>query len=354
MKKIFSNIFGIILTGSFIGIVVILLQFYGNPANMGICMACFERDIVGAIGMHRALQVQYIRPEIVGIILGSLISSIMAKEFIPKGGSSATIRFFLGFFAMIGALVFLGCPWRAILRIGGGDLNGITGIAGFGTGIFIGTLFLKKGFSLGKSSIIPHKAAGLVMPAFLSGLLFLLIINFPKLLLSAKGPGSMRAPLILSLSGGLIIGILAQKSRFCTMGAIRDIFIIKNFLRFFGILSFLVTVIIGNIITGKLNFGFTGQPAAHTMHLWNFLGMVLCGLAFLLSGGCPGRHLILAGEGNSDSSVFVLGMFFGAACAHNLGSASNGKGTGPYGEIAVILGILFCLSIGFFMVDKRK
>ena len=47
---------------------------------------------------------------------------------------------------MIGALMFLGCPLRMMIRIGGGDLNAIVGLVGFVVGIFIGTLFLKKGF----------------------------------------------------------------------------------------------------------------------------------------------------------------------------------------------------------------
>ena len=61
------------------------------------------------------------------------------------------VRFALGFFAMIGALVFLGCPWRAYLRLAGGDWNAIAGIAGLIAGIGIGVWFLYGGFSLGPS-----------------------------------------------------------------------------------------------------------------------------------------------------------------------------------------------------------
>jgi hypothetical protein len=42
---------------------------------------------------------------------------------------------------MIGALVFLGCPWRAMLRLAGGDGNAIFGLLGLIGGIWIGTLF---------------------------------------------------------------------------------------------------------------------------------------------------------------------------------------------------------------------
>jgi hypothetical protein len=40
------------------------------------------------------------------------------------------VRFILGMIAMIGALVFLGCPWRAMLRLAGGDGNAIFGVLG--------------------------------------------------------------------------------------------------------------------------------------------------------------------------------------------------------------------------------
>jgi pyruvate,water dikinase len=74
-------------------------------------VACFERDIAGALGLHRAGVVQYLRPEIIGFVLGAFFISIFTKEYRPRAGSSTLVRFFLGVFAMIGALVFLGCPW---------------------------------------------------------------------------------------------------------------------------------------------------------------------------------------------------------------------------------------------------
>ncbi|MDD4896515.1 MAG: YedE-related selenium metabolism membrane protein, partial [Atribacterota bacterium] len=60
LKNLFSSRKSIIITGAFIGIAATILQKLGNPANMGICVACFERDIAGALGLHRAAVVQYI------------------------------------------------------------------------------------------------------------------------------------------------------------------------------------------------------------------------------------------------------------------------------------------------------
>ena len=79
--RFFASRRGIITAGAAIGVLAPLLQYAGNPANMGICVACFERDIAGALGFHRAAVVQYIRPEIPGFVLGSLLAAFAFGEF---------------------------------------------------------------------------------------------------------------------------------------------------------------------------------------------------------------------------------------------------------------------------------
>jgi hypothetical protein len=146
---------------------------------------------------------------------------------------------------------------------------------------------------------------------------------------SLKGPGSQHAPLIISLIVGLAVGFVAQKTRFCTMGAFRDLILFRQGHLFWGVLALMVAAFITNLILGQFNPGFAKQPVAHTMTLWNFGGMVLAGLAFALAGGCPGRQLFLAGEGDGDAAVFVLGMIVGAGISHNFGLASSPDGVGP-------------------------
>ena len=356
VKNFFATRWGIISVGAIIGIFAPLLQKWGNPANMGICVACFDRDIAGALGLHRAAVVQYMRPEIIGFVLGSLIAAYAFKEFRARAGSAPIVRFVLGAFAMIGALVFLGCPWRAVLRLAGGDGNAIFGILGLIGGIWVGTLFLKGGYNLGRTQKT-HTSVGWLLPLIMLGFLVLMLI-FPQvqgqeksgvLFYSVKGPGSMHAPLIVSLVIGLLIGFLAQRSRFCTMGAIRDFVLFKQTHLLLGFITLVVVAFIVNLILGQFHPGFEKQPVAHTMSLWNFGGMVLAGLAFCLAGGCPGRQLFLAGEGDGDAAVFVLGMIVGAGISHNFGLASSPDGVGPYGIPAVIIGLLVCLFIGFTM-----
>jgi YedE family putative selenium metabolism protein len=358
-KNFFSTTWGIISVGAFIGLLASILQKLGNPGNMGICVACFERDISGAIGLHRAAVVQYMRPEIIGFVLGSLLAAYAFKEFRPRAGSAPIVRFVLGAFAMIGALVFLGCPWRALLRLAGGDGNAILGLAGLAFGIWIGTLFFKGGYNLGRTEKT-YTSVGWLLPLLMIGFLVLRVIFPPVegeaqsgvLFYSLKGPGAMHASLAVSLVIGLAIGFLAQRSRFCTMGAIRDLILFRQAHLFLGFLTLAVVAFIANLVLGQFHPGFAGQPVAHTMHVWNFAGMVVAGLAFALAGGCPGRQLFLAGEGDGDAAVFVLGMIVGAAIAHNFGLASSPNGVGPHGITAVIIGFVVCLFIGFTM--RRK
>jgi YedE family putative selenium metabolism protein len=366
LTRFFASRWGIILTGAVIGILAPLLQKAGNPPNMGICVACFERDIAGALGLHRAAVVQYIRPEIIAFVLGSLLAALFFGEFKSRVGSAPIVRFILGMFAMIGALTFLGCPWRALLRLAGGDLNAILGLIGLAIGISIGVWFLKQGYTLGRSYAAPA-AVGWVMPVIMIGLLLLLILKpqFSEggpIFFSESGPGALHAAIWISLAAGLIIGFLAQRTRFCTMGSIRDVILMGDTHLISGVGALLVTAFIVNLILGQVSFGFAAQPVAHSNHLWNFLGMVLAGLAFALAGGCPGRQLFLSGEGDGDAAVFVIGMITGAAFAHNFSLAGapdkmvDGMlavgGVSIYGQAAVLLGIVICVALGFAMRER--
>ena len=364
-KKItsfFASRTGIIIVGAIIGIIAALLQKLGNPPNMGVCVACFQRDIAGALGFHRAAVVQYIRPEIIGFVFGSLIAAFLFKEFKATTGSTPIVRFVLGMFAMIGSLAFLGCPWRAILRLAGGDLNAIVGLIGLATGVTIGVQFLKSGYNLGRS-YKTYAMVGWVLPLIMVGLFILLLVRPGFIFFSQKGPGAMFAPVYISLLAGLLIGFLAQRTRFCTMGSIRDVILMGDTHLISGVGAMIIAAFVMNLIFGAVIFGFAPQPIAHSSHLWNFLGMILAGLCFALAGGCPGRQLFLAGEGNSDSGVFVLGMIVGAGVAHNFTLAGKPDkmvegvlqvgGIATAGMTAVILGIIVCLIIGFTMRDKN-
>ena len=358
---------GMASAGLAIGAMAALLQYLGNPPNMGLCMVCFSRDIAGAIGLHRAAAVQYLRPEIMAMVFGSLIAALAAKEWRPRGGSAPIVRFMLGIFAVIGALAFLGCPWRALLRLAAGDWNSLVGIAGLVVGIGAGCVFLRSGYSLGRSRPT-GRIAGWVFPAVMALFLGLLLFKMSfkpgqAIFFSQEGPGSQFAPVGVSIAFGLAIGFLAQRTRFCTMGSIRDALLIRDYHLLTGVIGLLVGAFIVNLGTRALTPGWEAMPISHLNHIWNFLGMVLAGLAFALAGGCPGRQFFLAGEGDGDAAIFCCGMLTGAGLAHNWflaavpdamveGSLRIG-GPGAYGQIAVIVGIVFCVILGLTASQQK-
>jgi hypothetical protein len=88
LNRFSASRWGIIAAGAVIGVLAPLLQKLGNPPNMGICVACFERDIAGALGLHRIATVQYIRPEIIAFVLGSMLAAMLFGEFKPRAGSA--------------------------------------------------------------------------------------------------------------------------------------------------------------------------------------------------------------------------------------------------------------------------
>ena len=353
----------VIGTGVVVGLAALALTAAGNPANMGFCIACFLRDIAGGLGLHSADKVQYLRPEIVGLVLGAMFAALAGREFRARAGSAPALRFVLGMIVMMGALAFLGCPLRMVIRLGGGDVTAIAGLIGFAAGIGAGVLFLQKGFSLGRAYKV-KQADGFVLPGFMVAVLALLIAAPSFIKFSQAGPGASHAFWLVSLIGGLIVGALAQKIRLCMAGGLRDVSLFRDFHLVSGFIAIFATVLIGNLVLGNFHAALEVQPVAHHDYLWSFLGMGLVGWGSVLLGGCPLRQLILAGEGSGDSAVTVLGMIVGAAIAHNFGMAGSADamtdgvftagGVAMSGRIGICIGLALLLIISLANLHKEE
>ena len=400
--------------GLFIGAVAAWLVHMGNPGNMGLCIACFLRDIVGFLAGKVTGQgaVAYIRPEIIGIILGAFAAAFATKEFKSRGGSQPIVRFILGFIFMCGALIFLGCTVRAWLRLGGGDLTAIWGILGIVAGVLLGIVLLKRGFNLGRARKL-HPVLAWILPAFAVGLLVLALMSsmstkpdwaletkqgafatgtkppavFQKhdgevdqifspqgatlaedgSIVAADGsliadaeavakasaqPGGRRAALWISLAAGLAIGIVAQRSRFCSIGGIRDAVLIKRYDLLFGVVGLVLGSTVINLVFGQYNLGFAGQPVAHNDALGSFVAMTIATFAAMMLGGCPFRQVIMGAEGDSDSNVAVLGMLVGAGFMHFAKLASSGAGLAPNAWPAMAVMAASLVAIALFGVRK--
>ena len=343
----------VILAGAAVGVLGALLVEAGNPPNMGLCIACFERDIAGALGMHHAAALQRLRPEIPAIVLGVVLAAALGRELKGRAAAAPGVSFVLGALVMVGALVFLGCPTRMTLRLAGGDLNALVGLAGFAAGIWAGSELLKRGCSLGRpapGSLVPT----FVLPILAAGLLILVLLKPSFIITSSKGPGSMAAPVLASVGAGLVLGVLAQRSRLCFAGGIRDMILMRHPHLLVGLLAVVTAGAATKLALGQFRLGLTDQPIAHTDHLWNLLAMALVGLGSVLLGGCPLRQLILAGQGDGGAFAAVCGMFAGAAMAHNAGLAASPAGVPVAAKIAVAAGLGVCLVLGWSLREHRQ
>ena len=341
--------------GGLIGVGAIILAVFGNPANMALCIACFMRDIAGGLKLHSAPPVQYIRPEILGIILGATITALIRKDFKATAGSSPATRFILGFIMMTGALIFLGCSFRMIIRMGAGDLNAWVGLIGFVAGVATGTFFLKKGYSLGKSQETKTQS-GFIVPIVVLIILGLSLTT-TIFAVSKIGPGSMHAPVLISLAVGLGVGVIGQLTRLCSTGAIRNVILAKDFNLLIVVGSFFGVYLIYNLVTGTFNPSFVGQPIAHTDTIFNILGLFIFGFGGVLAGGCPFRQLILAGQGSSDAAMTLLGLLMGAAFAHNFGFAAiaaNPEVAGGVTQRGVIVVVIAIVALFVIALTNRE
>ncbi|MFC1524652.1 YedE family putative selenium transporter [Thermodesulfobacteriota bacterium] len=358
MEKIKVSKF--IVMGGVIGIGAVLLSFYGNPANTGICASCFLENVAGSLGLHQNIRMQYLRPEIIGFVLGAFFLSLYRKEFAATGGSSPLLRFLIGILLIIGCSVFIGCPVKMILKIAGGDFAAIIGFIGLTTGVYIGLEFIDNGFQLGESKTVP-RANGIIMPGIFLFLLVLAILKPGFINQSIKGAGAQYAPFYLSLGMGLLIGAIAQHTQFCITGGIARIFLwgpreIINCPRSTGLLisifSFLGFAFVANLLTGQFNLALHGQPSSNESYGWAFLGMLLVGFGSVLIRGCPLRQLVAAGQGDTDAGATVMGMIVGAALVQNWNLGGNTGGTPVPGQIAVLFGIGLLFIIG--LLNRKR
>jgi YedE family putative selenium metabolism protein len=351
MKKILDKISVSWLTGLLLGIIAVLLVYFGNPRNSGICVSCFLENMAGALGLHPNPRLQYLRPELLGFLLGATISALIGKEFKAKSTNAPMVPFIMGAFLIIGSTVFIGCPIKLFLRFAAGDMTSLAGISGLIAGVYIGIVYLRNGFTFGDAASSPSLSAWM-LPAVVVILTLFLFYEPNFIFFSKKGSASIHAPKLISYGAGLVLGILAQRSRFCVTGSIRDPILTKSIKSGLGLITFIGGALLFNLIFGYFYFGMNGQPSSHLDHLWSFLGMLLVGIGSVMIEGCPFRQIIRSGEGDIDASMAVLGMIAGGALVQTFNIASTTQGVTFNGKIAVIAGLILVVIFGLVYREK--
>ncbi len=341
-----------VVTGALLGVGGVLLVYLGNPTNSGICVSCFMENVAGALQLHNDVRMSYIRPELIGFVLGSFLIALKTGRFRVKGGSSPIIRFLLGFFIIAGCAVFIGCPIKMFLRLAAGDLTAVAATLGLIFGVWVGVRYIKGGFALDGEKELP-RINGFIMPLFAALLLVFLLLNPSFIKVGQKGPAALRAPLPLSLLIGLAIGGFAQRSGLCVTGAVRNFCLARERTLLNGLLTAFLLAVIFSALLGQFNWGMTGQPASHLSHGWTFLAMTLVGLASVLIDGCPFRQLIKAGQGDVDAGIATLGMLLGGAMVYAWLLRSTSAGPTFEGKIVVLIGLVFSVVVALAFRKRR-
>lgn len=333
----------IIAAGFAMGLLGVLLAVWGNPDNSGICVSCFMENSAGALGLHDNPRMQYLRPELIGFVLGAVLCALAGREFRSRGGSAPLARLAAGAFLMVGCAVFIGCPIKLFLRVTAGDLAAAAGVVGLLAGVWLGLKGLARGVDLGRAQA-ERGGTGWLIPAGAVVLLLFLLTPPAFVAFSERGSAAQHAPLVLSLGAGLLLGALAQRSRFCITGSVRDALLMGTRTPLlWGLAAFVLAAVGVNLATGRFHLALYGQPGAHLEHLWSFLGMSLVGWLSVLVGGCPFRQLVKAGEGDADAGLVVVGMLVGGGLVQSWGVAATAAGVPLMGKVAVLAGLAFVL-----------
>jgi YedE family putative selenium metabolism protein len=334
------------VSGALFGAVAAGLVLLGNPSATGLCASCFLVNVAGSIGLHARAAQSYLRPELLGIVLGAFFAAFATREFRVGGGASAPAHFIGGAFVLLGCEVFIGCPIKALLRTAGGGLAGLTGVAGLAVGVLAAVLFLRDGFSLSPGRRRPE-ALGFVLPVGAFALLAMAVLGAGQ----AQPGGTSHAPFAISLAAGLFFGAAGQRSRFCITGSLRNAALLRDFREGAGTLAFLGAVMAFNVAGGTFNPTLAYEPGAHTDLLWAFLALAMVGLGATLIAGCPFRQLIRASSGDLDAAAAVAGMLAAAGLSVRLGIGSSPAGVTDAGRVAVLLGLAFFFVLAAF---RRK
>jgi uncharacterized protein len=340
-----------VTTGIVLGAGAVILTLLGNPTNSGICISCFFENLAGSLQMHNVSRMSYIRPELLGFLLGSFLMAKKMRRFRVTGGSSPVIRFLLGFFMIVGCGVFIGCPIKMILRLAAGDLTAIAAVLGMMFGIWLGSRYIRAGSVLDRDKELPQ-INGYILPGIGLLLLIFALLQPGFIQQGATGPAAQHAPLLISLAIGLLIGALSQRSGLCITGGLRNFFLFKEKTLLMGIVAAFGSALLVSLISGQFHLGFNDQPGSHPDNLWSFLSMVLVGLAAVIVDGCPFRQLIKAGQGDVDAGLTCFGMLTGAAFVVSWQLRSSSAGPEFNGKIVTLAGLIFCLTV--VLAYRRK
>ena len=125
---------------------------------------------------------------------------------------------------------------------------------------------------------------------------------------------------IVSLCVGLVVGYLGQRSRMCTIGGLRDYVLVRDTDLLKGVIALLVASWVAFGLLEQLASSDAGRgliaagttPSGLTAVIAILVGALALGYVTTLSGACPLRQHVLAGQGRIGAWSFLAGFYLAA------------------------------------------
>ncbi len=150
-------------------------------------------------------------------------------------------------------------------------------------------------------------------------------------------------PALITLLMGIVLGYLAQRSRFCLIGGLRDFILVHDTELLKGAVAFFITAWVAFSVAGvfgwidfqspqlqqtlqsaPLSTVASATAPSYTTSLvawlgginWSRWGLMAfagigLGLFSTLANGCPTRQHVLAAQGMQDSLLYLAGFYLG-------------------------------------------
>jgi hypothetical protein len=121
---------------------------------------------------------------------------------------------------------------------------------------------------------------------------------------------------LVSLGVGLLVGYLGQRSRMCTIGGLRDFVLVRDTGLLKGVGAMLLAswvafgvlhAIAGSDLNRLIAAGTTPSGMGAVAAI--LVGGLLLGFFATLSGACPLRQHVLAGQGRVGAWAFLAGFY---------------------------------------------
>jgi uncharacterized membrane protein YedE/YeeE len=125
---------------------------------------------------------------------------------------------------------------------------------------------------------------------------------------------------VSSLALGLLVGYLGQRSRMCSIGGLRDYVLVRDTGLLKGAIALLITTWVAFAVVRLVTTTTAGNgliaagttPSGLRAVIAIVVGAVVLGFVATLSGACPLRQHVLAGQGRVGAWAFLAGFYIAA------------------------------------------